>query len=150
MAASASLTIPVTLATPAQAYDAMRVFEATPGLLRHKLDAVGGKATVQFEFPGNVDALMRRLAGRRLATSQLATIVIPVQNLTGRVINPAQLLASLNASPAVSDASYDGKTVRATIVAATNAVRYMYEEIIIAGLMPLDVPTVAGPQQFVL
>jgi hypothetical protein len=28
--------------------------------------------------------------------------------------------------------------------------RYVYEEIIIAGLMPVDMPTVAGPQEFVL
>ncbi|GAC1444645.1 MAG: hypothetical protein NVS2B8_08340 [Vulcanimicrobiaceae bacterium] len=150
MAASASLTIPVTLGTPAQAYDLRAIFERTPGLLRHELDAAGGHATVQFEFPGNVDALMARLRGKRLSHDAFATIAVPVENLTGRFIDVPQLIKSLNASPAISSATYDGHTVSATIIAATNAVRYMYEEIIIAGLMPLDKPTVAGKQQFVL
>lgn len=150
MAASASLTIPVRLATPAQAYDARAVFDRTPGLLRHEIDAAGTKATVQFEFPGNVDALMSRLVGKRLTTTKTATISVPVVNLTGRTVDPVHLIASLNASPAVSNASFDGQTVSATIVAATNAVRYMYEEIVLAGLMPLDKPTVAGKQEFVL
>ncbi len=150
MAASASLTIPMTLGTPAQAHDAAVAFGRTPGLLRHEFDAAGTSATVQFEFPGNVDALMSRLTNKRLTASRTATISVPVKNLTGRVIDPTQLIASLNASPAVSNATFDGTTVSATIVAANNAVRYMYEEIVLAGLMPLDKATVAGPQEFVL
>jgi len=150
MAASASLTIPMLLATPTQSYDARAIFARTPGLRSAELDVAASRATVHFEFPGNVDALMARLVGKRLATSPMATIVVPVQNLSGRVIDPTHLIGSLNASPAVSNASYDGHAVSATIVAATNAVRYIYEEIIVAGLMPLDIPTVAGPQEFVL
>ena len=150
MAASASLTIPMTLGGPTAALDARTIFERTPGLLRHEFDAAGANATVQFEFPGNVDALMSRLQAKRLARGRTATISVPVVNLTGRTIDPERLIASLNASPAVSNASFDGSTVSATIVAATNAVRYMYEEIIVAGLMALDKPTVAGPQEFVL
>ncbi len=150
MAAAASLTIPVSLATPAQTYDATRIFEATAGLTALSLDVAGGTATVHFEFPGNIDALMRRLASRRLTNAQLIAISVPVQNLTGRIIDPAKLLQSLNASPAITSARYDGTTVSATIVAATNAVRYMYEEIVIAGLIPLDIPTVAGPNEFIL
>lgn len=150
MAASASLTIPMTLETPAQKYDANAVFNRTPGLLCHEIDPAGISVTVQFEFPGNLDALMSRLVGKRLTSSRLATIAVPVVNLAGRAIDPSRLIASLNASPAVSNATFDGNTVSATIVAATNAVRYMYEEIILAGLMPLDKPTVAGAQEFVL
>ncbi len=150
MAAAASLTIPISLATPAQTYDATRIFEATPGLSGLSLDIAGGTATIRLEFPGNLDALMRRLAGKRLATAQTVKIAVPVQNLSGRIIDPVRLLQSLNASPAIANAGYDGKIVTATIVAATNAVRYMYEEIIVAGLMPLDIPTVAGPLEFVL
>ncbi|GAC1308765.1 MAG: hypothetical protein NVS2B3_07490 [Vulcanimicrobiaceae bacterium] len=150
MAASASLTIPVALATPAQRYDASRAFEATAGLKGISFDATAGLATVQFEFPGNLDALMKRLSAKRLTNARTVAISVPVQNLTGRIIDPANLLHNLNDSPAISNATYDGKTIAATIVPATNAVRYMYEEIIIAGLMPLDIPTVAGPLEFVL
>jgi len=150
MSASASLTIPVRLTTPAQKYDATRAFEATAGLKGLSLDVARGMATIQLEFPGNIDALMRRLAGKRLTHAATISIAVPVQNLSGRIIDPTNLLHALNASPAITNARYDGKTVTATIVAATNSVRYMYEEIIIAGLMPLDTPTVAGPQEFVL
>lgn len=150
MAASASVTIPVTLAGPAATMDARAIFERTPGLLGPTLDAAGTNASFQFEFPGNLDALVSRLAAKGLVRGRTATIAIPVANLTGRTIDPTALIASLNASPAISNASFDGKTVSATIVAATNAARYLYEEIVIAGLVPLDKPTVAGPQEFVL
>lgn len=150
MAASASLTIPVSLKTPEQHYDVTRAFEATAGLNAFSFDATAGTATVGFEFPGNIDALMRRLASKRLTHARTIEISVPVVNLTGRIIDPVRLLQALNASPAVSNAGYDGKTVTATIVAATNAARYMYEEIVVAGLYPLDKPTVAGPSEFVL
>lgn len=150
MAASASLTIPVNLSTPVQQLDVNRIFQATAGLKGITLDAAASTATVQFEFPGNIDALIGRLRAKRLTTAQTVTIAIPVVNLSGKVVDPTQLLHALNLSPAVSNATYDGHTVTATIVAATNASRYMYEEIVIAGLMPLDMPTVAGPQEFVL
>ena len=150
MAASASLTIPVALSTPTQKYEASRAFEATAGLKGITFDAAAGTATVQFEFPGNLDALMKRLSAKRLTSAKTIAISVPVQNLTGRIVDPTNLLHNLNDSPAIANATYDGKTVTATIVAATNDVRYMYEEIIIAGLMPLDIPTVAGPLEFVL
>lgn len=69
MAAAASLTIPMTLATPAQTYDATRIFQATPGLSWLALDPNGGTATIRFEFPGNLDAVMRKLYKRGLATA---------------------------------------------------------------------------------
>lgn len=150
MAASASLTIPVSLATPVQQLDVTRIFQATAGLKDITLDAAANTATVQFEFPGNIDALMGRLRSKRLTTAKTIAISVPVVNLSGKVVDPTHLLHALNLSPAVHQAAYDGHTVTATIVAATNAVRYMYEEIVIAGLMPLDMATVAGPQEFVL
>ncbi len=75
---------------------------------------------------------------------------VSVRNLSGRVIDQSGLIAHLNSSPALSHAAFDGKVVSATVVAATNAMRFLYEEIIVAGLMPLDMPTVAGPLEFVL
>ena len=80
------------------------------------------------------------------------TIGVPGDHLHLRngIVDPAKLLAELNASPAVSNAAYDGETVSATVLATTSALRYVYEEIIIAGLMPVDMPTVAGLQEFVL
>jgi hypothetical protein len=150
MAASASLSIPLTLATTAQALDARKILESTAGLTDVALDAAGGKATVRYQFPGNIDHVMSRLRSRRLVKSSTIAMSVPVKNHSGRTVDPAEVVAHLNASPAVTNASFDGTTVSATVVAATNALRFVYEELLIAGLMPVDRPTVAGPQEFVL
>ena len=150
MAASASITIPVTVATPAQAYDARVIFGRTPGTSAVALDAASGKATFGFEFPGNIDRLVERLARKGLGGVTTVAIDVPVRNITGDAIDPTQLIAHLNASPVVSNAAFDGKTVSATVAATTSAMRYVYEEIILAGLMPVDMATVAYPWEFVL
>ena len=150
MAASATVTIPLTLSYPAAAADAQAIFGRTPGTSAVAIDAAGGTATFGFEFPGNIDRLVERLTGKGLSTASTVSVAVPVKNLSGRVVDEAGLIAHLNASPAVSHAAFDGKSITATVVAATNAMRYVFEEIIIAGLMPLDTPTVAGFQEFVL
>jgi hypothetical protein len=150
MAASASITVPVALGTPAQAYDARAIFLRTPGASAVSLDTASGKITFGYEFPGNIDRLVDRLAAKGLGKVTTVALDVPVRNIVGGVVNPAKLLAELNASPAVSNAAYDGSTVSATVLATTSALRYVYEEIIIAGLMPVDMPTAAGLQEFVL
>jgi hypothetical protein len=151
MAASATVTIPVNVGSPARAYDAGKIFSRTPGATHVAFDAAASTATFGFEFPGNIDRLIDRLGAKGLVpTTAAAKVSIPVRNLSGRIIDPTGLIAHLNASPAVSNAAFDGKVVSATVAAATNAMRYLYEEIIIAGLMPVDEPTVAGPLEFVL
>ena len=150
MAASASLTIPVTAATPTQAYDVQRILDSTPGAENIAIDGAAGTAVFDYQFPGNIDATVRRLTKRGLFAGGTIKVIVPVKNLTGKVVDPTELVSALNASPAVRDATYDGTSVSATIVGATNAMRYMYEEILIAGLTAIDVPTVAGKQEFVL
>ena len=150
MAASASVTIPVTATTPTEAYDLREILDSTPGTQNIAIDAAAGTATFGYQFPGNIDATMRRLTSHGLRHGDTIKISVPVKNLSGNVIDSAQLLQALGASPAVQDAAYDGKTVSATILGATNAMRYVYEEILIAGLTAIDIPTVAGQQEFVL
>ena len=148
MAASASLTIPVLLAGPTQRQDAFDILSRTPGASDVTVDAASGNATLAYQFPGNIDAVMRRLVKLGLTDARSATVSIPVKNLSGRVIDPTQLIHHLNESPAVSGASFDGATVSATIVPLTATMRYLYEEIVIAGLTAIDVPTVARPLDF--
>jgi hypothetical protein len=132
------------------ALDAELVFGRTPGTSAVAIDPVAGKATFGFEFPGNIDRLVERLAGKGLAPGATVAVEVPVRNIAGGTVDVEAMLAHLNASPAVSNAAFDGKTVSATAASQTNAMRYIYEEIIIAGLMPVDMPTVAGKQEFVL
>lgn len=149
MAAFAHLTIPLTLATQAQLQDAIDILNSTPGTTDVEV-APSGRATLSFQFPGNIDAVMRRLVRRGLANGGAIGVSVPVVNRTGKVVDPTHLTSTLNMSPTVSGAAYDGSTVSATIVPLTASMRYMYEEIMIAGLTALDMPTVAGPQEFVL
>ncbi|MBD5653913.1 MAG: hypothetical protein IAI50_01885 [Candidatus Eremiobacteraeota bacterium] len=150
MAAAASLTIPTSIVTPVQAYDARKVLSSTAGASNIAVDASANRITFDYEFPGNIDRVMEKLRARHVTGTRSLALSVPVKNLSGRSIDTADFVAHLNASPTVEAATYDGHAVTATIVAQTNAMRYIYEEIIIAGLMPLDIPTVAGPQEFVL
>jgi hypothetical protein len=150
MAASASLTIPVTLANPNALYDVTSVLQATAGVSDLAVDAATSKATLGYQFPGSLDSIMRKLRSRGLSAAKTIDISVPVKNLSGKTIDAVQFLSHLNASPAITGANYDGKTVSATIVPMTASMRYVYEEIIIAGLTAIDMPTVAGPQEFVL
>jgi hypothetical protein len=150
MSAAASLTIPASIVTTVQAYDAQQVLTSAPGTSNISVDAGAGKLSFKFEFPGNIDRIMEKLRARHVTNAQTLAVSIPVENLTGRTIEAAEFVAHISHSPVVHTAAYDGKTLTATIAAQTNAMRYLYEEIIIWGLMPLDVPTVAHPQDFVL
>jgi hypothetical protein len=150
MAAAASLTIPVSLVTPLQTYNTKQVLNRIPGASHIAVDAAAGKVTFQFEFPGNIDRVMDKLRARHVTTAPTLAISVPVENLTGKIVDREDLLHVLNSSPTVQGARFDGTSITATISAQTNAMRYMYEEIINAGLMPLDVRTRARPQDFVL
>lgn len=150
MAAAASLTIPVTIGNPAHLYDVRTILESTPGAAQISVDVASSQATLQYQFPGNIDMVMRKLRSRGLTNATSIAMSVPVKNLSGKDVDSVQLISHLNASPAVTRANYDGATVSATIVPMTASMRYVYEEIIIAGLTAIDMPTVAGPQEFVL
>jgi hypothetical protein len=141
--------MPLTFTTSYGPTAAAKVLAATAGT-RAATIAADGTATFGYEFPGNIDGLVRRLSAVGVKIGSTALVSIPVKNLSGRTIDPTHFIADLNASPAVSGAAYDGATVSATVVCATNGFRYLYEEIIGNGLMPLDVPTAAHPLEFVL
>ncbi len=150
MAASASLVIPVTMPGASNRYDVQAILEATPGATDFTVDPAKSEVSLQYQFPGNLDSLMRRLRARGLTNAALVRLSVPVKNLTGKSVDAVELLQHLNASPAVTGATYDGTAVAATIIPMTASMRYVYEEIIIAGLTAIDMPTVAGKQEFVL
>jgi hypothetical protein len=93
---------------------------------------------------------MRKLRSRGLSAATTIAMSVPVKNLSGKDVDAVQFVSHLNASPAITGANFDGSTVSATILPMTASMRYVYEEIIIAGLTAIDMPTVAGPQEFVL
>lgn len=148
MAAFAALTIPLKFETPEAHEDALSVLENTPGAEDVSIDAAG-TATLKLQFPGNIDAIMGKLRAKRaIAGLPLIGVSLPVKPM--REVDPAEVLQRLQASATLSNIGYDGTTVTATAVAATSALRYIFEEIQNAGLMPVDMPTVAGSLEFVL
>jgi hypothetical protein len=100
-------------------------------------------ASFGYEFPGNIDAPVRRLRGAGIGVGPMVDVRIPVKDRKGMTVNPAGLLADLKASPAVTAAAYDGTAVTVTIASATNAFRYVFEEITLNGLTPHHEWTVA-------
>ncbi len=150
MAAFAALTIPVVVPSSQSVADVLKILAETPGATEIAVDAAAGTATLQLQFPGNIDFIMRKLAKRGLSVASSVAISVPVRNLSGRDVKPLALVGNLDASPAISGATYDGERVSARIVPMTASMRYMYEEIIRAGLTAVDMPTIAGKQEFVI
>jgi hypothetical protein len=150
MGASATLTIPLSLATADQRDAAQDILGSAPGTSDVRIDPAGTKALVRIQMPGNIDSLLRKLYKAGLTTTQTIDVSIPVKSITGAPLDVAELIRDLNWSPAVSNAGFDGKNVTATIAAATNAMRYVFEELIHNGLMPQDNPTIPSPMGFII
>jgi Zn-dependent membrane protease YugP len=131
---AAAVTIPVNVRTPAQASDVARIVTAAAGSSDVEVDPMAGKATLHYEFPGDIDPLMRKLYEPGLANSATLGVRVPVKPADGAAVRSVELIALLNAAPAVSNASYDGETVSATVAAATEALRDLHARIVAAGL----------------
>ncbi len=143
MLTSAMLKLPLKLASPGYALEAQRVLATTAGASEVVVDSENGTASFSFEFPGNIDGVVRRLHGAGIDVGPMVDVRIPVKDLKGKTVDPAALLAALKASPAVAAAAYDGTAVTVTIASATNAFRYVFEEITLNGLTPHHEWTVA-------
>jgi hypothetical protein len=111
-----------------------KIVGAAAGSSDVAVDSTAGKATLRYEFPGDIDPLMRKLYERGLANSATLAVSVPVQAADGVAVRSAELLAGLDAAPSVSNAAYDGKTVSATIAAATEALNDLHARIVAAGL----------------
>ena len=80
---AATLTIPVTVKTPAHAALVKDFVVAAAGASDVVVDATAGKATLRYEFPGDIDPLMRRLYERGLANSATLAVLVSVRANAG-------------------------------------------------------------------
>jgi hypothetical protein len=138
MAVSAALTIPVNAATPARREALGSVFGAALGASDIELDALAGKAMLRFHFPGDIDPMMHELYSRGLTHSATLAVSVRVEHSEAGSVSIAWVLERLGALPAVSNVSFDGSTIGATVAAASGAMRRLYDEIVMAGLVPVD------------
>jgi hypothetical protein len=134
MPASASLTIPVRPGSPAQADEIAAIFRSALGSSEIAVDATAGKVTLRYHFPGDIDTIMRQLYARGLTNSATLAVAVTVRAQSGGSIDSARFVAALSASPAISDVSFDGRTVAATVAAATQTMRALHEALTAAGL----------------
>ncbi len=151
MAASATFTIPLTAATPAQRSDVTTILGSLPGSEALVLASDGSSATFKLQMPGNLDAFVAKLRKRGLMRTGSVDVSFPVKAVVdGAPVLATTILAALSASPAVVSARFDGSTVSATILPATSSMRYMYEELLHHNLVPIDHPTRAGKDDYIL
>jgi len=130
-----SLTIPLNVKTKSDATDVALIIMAAAGTSDVAVDPTAGKVTLNHEFPGDIDPLMQSLYERGLVNTATVAVSVPVRPEAGAFVNGPELVARLNAARAVSNASYDGKAVNATIAAATEALDDLHERIVAAGLV---------------
>ena len=145
MAASATITFPLALKTPAQRVDASSILNAVPGSEALEIASDGSSATFKLQMPGNIDVIVGKLRKRGLLRGSTLQVSIPVRKvLPEEPVIATAVLERLHASPAISGANFDGDTVTATIGAGTGPMRYIYEELLHLNLRPIDHPTRAG------
>lgn len=136
MPPSASLTIPVRPRTRAAADEIAAIFGSAIGSSEIAVDANAGKVTLRYHFPGDIDAIMRQLYERGLANSATLALALAVRPANGRSVDSAGVVRKLSALPAVSNASFDGTVVAATVAAATETMRALGVALTDAGLEP--------------
>jgi hypothetical protein len=133
---SASLTIPVHVRNDTQASEISAIFGSSIGSSDIAVDRASGKVTLRYHFPGDIDAIMRQLYARGLTSSATLALAVSVRPAGGRSVDAAGVVRKLNASPAISNAAFDGNVVSATVAAATETMRVMHDTLSAVGLEP--------------
>ncbi len=104
------------------------------------IDAYAAKAMLRFQFPGDIDVMMRELYRRGLTNTATVALSIGIADPSGGAFDVRSLVGRLAGLPAVSNVSFDGKVLSATVAAATGAMRSFHDEIVSDGLVPIDTP----------
>ncbi len=119
-----------------QASEISAIFGSSVGSSDIAVDRASGKVTLRYHFPGDIDAIMRQLYARGLTSSATLALALSVRPANGHAVDAAGVVRKLNASPAISNASFDGKIVSATVAAATETMRAMRDTLSAVGLEP--------------
>ncbi len=133
---SASLTIPLQVRSQSQAGEVFAILGSSIGSSDIAVDRAAGKVTLRYHFPGDIDTIMRQLYERGLTSSATLALAISVRPVSGHTVDAAGVVRRLNASPAVSNASFDGTIVSATVAAATSTLRTVHQTLTDAGFEP--------------
>jgi hypothetical protein len=151
MGAYATVTLPLVSALP-KGLDliAQDVVATFPGTRSVAIDAAGTTLTFELHFPGNLSALVMRLANSRIGVGARATVSVPAHNLAPELIAAAaDVTERLNEGSEVwdpqftraayvTDASFVDGRVHASIVPKTEAMHQLYDSMFVLGLTASD------------
>jgi hypothetical protein len=165
MGAFASVTLPLAAGLVKGAAEiAQDVVACFPGTRNVVLDAAGTTLTFDLHFPGNLSALVTRLANSRIGVGARATVSVPTMSLAPELLtSPEHVTERLNEGAEVWDPEFprgsyvsdaklvDGR-VHASIVPSTEGMHQLYDSMFVLGLtagdgelQPADgIPSFAG------
>ena len=150
MAASAALTIPLQISPGRRREDALAILENSAGSRGRRLDAAGQRHA-ETPVSGQYRSLMGKLRRKKLIAGLPSIGVSRAgQGRSSRRSAPDVLERLPRFRHALERRLRRLDHHRHGDLATTSALRYIFEEIVNAGLMPVDFPTVAGSLEFVL
>lgn len=146
MGAFASLTIPLDLSRPGIADAVAAAAERSAGSTDAVVDTAANELRMKLQLPGNLNSLMMRLAAAKVAIPLRIGVSVPVRSLSipDTVPDTEHLLAELNASGIVSDATISGDTLTAMTTPSSKGLYMIYLSLIHHGLMAQDTPTLVA------
>jgi hypothetical protein len=85
-------------------------------------------------FPGNLTSLVAKLADRNIQVGNVRVVISDFTYTAGDV-DPAEIVAELEAYPGIGNVAFDGKRLEATIVPATTKLHAIYRLLIEHGIL---------------
>lgn len=143
MGAFAALTIPLDLSRPGAGTLALAAAQSSAGSIDHAVDPGKNELHLKLQIPGNVTALMSRLASAGFIIPKKIGVSVPVKSLgiPNHTPNVPHMLEDLNASGAVSGAVMSGDTLTATTGPSSKGLYQIFNALLHAGLIAQDTPT---------
>ena len=143
MGAFATLRIPLQASGRATGQLAADTVYRSAGTWAPSWDAQSSVLSLQIQFPGNITAMIGRLASKGFAIPPQIEISLPLRSIAAPdvVTDSAHFLQLLAADPKIFDARLEGDRVVAQIVPDTYAAHAIWDHCLEVGLMPQDVPT---------
>jgi hypothetical protein len=143
LGAFAALTIPLDLTRPGAGTLALAAAQSTAGSTEVAIDVAHNELTMKLQMPGNIKSIMTRLKAAGFAIPPQIRAVVPVRSLglPERRPDVPHMLAEINASAHVKEASLDGAQLTALIGPSSKGLYQIYWSLIHAGLVAQDTPT---------
>jgi hypothetical protein len=143
LGAFAALTIPLDLSRPGAGTLALAAAQSTAGSTDVAIDVAHNELTMKLQMPGNIKSIMTRLKAADLQFRPKSAPSLPVRSLglPERRPDVPHMLAEINASAHVKEASLDGDQLTALIGPSSKGLYQIYWSLIHAGLVAQDTPT---------